>query len=92
VQGKGVSDAIGGSVKCKVLYGKDIPNALVFVQKMQDCKIDISLVKEKKVLEEKKKLLQTEQYAVPGILKIHQVIARSPGKILYRNLSCDYRI
>ncbi|WAR17205.1 hypothetical protein MAR_031799 [Mya arenaria] len=37
--GKGVPDAIGGSVKhtaeCKVMYGEDIPNALVFVQKLQ---------------------------------------------------------
>lgn len=91
--GMGVPDAIGGSLKrtanSKVRYGEDIPDASVFVQKLQNSKVDVSLVTEKEILDQKKKLLNKELNHIPGPFQIHQVIVQPPRKILYRNLSCE---
>jgi hypothetical protein len=91
--GKGVPDAIGGSVKgtadSKVLYGEDIVCASDFIKQFQDSKTKVCLVTEKEIQAQQEQLANKELKAVNGTLKIHQLIAQStPGKILFRKFSC----
>ncbi|XP_052257491.1 uncharacterized protein LOC127862419 [Dreissena polymorpha] len=90
--GKGIPDAVEGSIKReadkKVMYCEDITSVQAFVDKMKTRKTKFILVTEEEIKVEKLRLQQNTLKPIHGTLKIHQVIVRSPGTVSYRNLSC----
>lgn len=90
--GKGVPDAVGGTLKRgadrKVRYCHDIMSAESFVEQMQHGKPKVMLVTKAEIELEKENLEQNKIKTIPGTMQLHQVIVRPNGSISYRNLSC----
>ena len=92
--GKGVPDAVGGSVKryadSKVKFGTNILSAKDFCNVLSGAtKTNIYFVPENVILNEQQHLNTVALKAVSGTLHIHQIIVMNPGIIGYRNLSCE---
>ncbi|WAR13099.1 hypothetical protein MAR_027279 [Mya arenaria] len=94
--GKGIPDAVGGSLKRKadrrVKYGHDIANADDFVENLKSCKTRLWLVDQNKIEKEKSILDEVKLKLISGTLKLHQILVNKQSKeseVYYRNSSCS---
>ena len=76
--GKGIPDAVGGSLKReanrRVKYGHDITCAKDFVQNLKGCKTKLWVIDECDIEREKEQLENLRLKPIPGTLKIHQIL------------------
>ena len=90
--GKGVPDAVGGSIKRKadqkVKYGQTIMSANMFVKHLKDSKTILIEIKEDKIEKARNELRNTNPKAIPGTLRLHQIKSCIPGSLFYRDISC----
>ncbi|KAI3375809.1 hypothetical protein L3Q82_004091 [Scortum barcoo] len=91
--GKGAPDDVGGTLKRRadrlVSQGVDIPTALSLYQALSEeqSKVKLFYIQEQAV-EDAVKEMPADLPAVPSTMRLHQVVTLSPGKILYRDVSC----
>ncbi|XP_056454193.1 uncharacterized protein LOC130388732 [Gadus chalcogrammus] len=91
--GKGAPDGVGGTLKRRadrlVSQGVDIPTALSMYQALSEgqSKVKLFYIQEQAV-EDAVKEMPADLPAVPSTMRLHQVVTLSPGKILYRDVSC----
>lgn len=91
--GKSLADGIGGAFKRqldkRVLYGEDVINATdahrILQRTMKTVK---SFFVSSDDIKSMKKLIPEGIRAVPGTMKLHQIISTEPNEIEYRQLSC----
>ncbi|KAL7857118.1 hypothetical protein SRHO_G00160170 [Serrasalmus rhombeus] len=91
--GKGAPDGVGGALKrtadMMVAKGRDIPDALELYNALTETNTTVKLffVKSEDVEEATQKMPKLIP-AVPGTMRIHQVITLAPGELISRDLSC----
>ncbi|XP_048243037.1 uncharacterized protein LOC125375972 [Haliotis rufescens] len=92
--GKGIPDAVGGSLKRSadrlVLHGHDITNAQTFVSELLNTgsKILLYHITSESINKADQGLVLKKLPPVPGTMKIHQVLTSCPQNISYRDISC----
>ncbi|MCG8046239.1 MAG: hypothetical protein N0E48_11390, partial [Candidatus Thiodiazotropha endolucinida] len=91
--GKGIPDAVGGSLKReanrRVKYGHDITCAKDFVENLNGCKTKLWVIDEGDVEKEREKLDNVCLKPITGTLKLHQIIVDTQdSNVYYRDLSC----
>ncbi|KAJ2937230.1 hypothetical protein O0L34_g19420 [Tuta absoluta] len=91
--GKSLADGIGGAVKRqldkRVLYGEDVINATDAYRILQrTMKTVKSFIVSSDDIKNIKNLMPEGLRAVPGTMKLHQVISTELNEIEYRQLSC----
>ncbi|KAK7131742.1 hypothetical protein R3I93_018339 [Phoxinus phoxinus] len=91
--GKGPADGIGAAVKRRaddiIARGKDIPNARVLFEELQQQKSATELFYvEPEEIESMDILVPSELQTIRGTMKIHQIISASPSQMSWRILSC----
>ena len=92
--GKGIPDAIGGSIKReadrKVHHGQDIYSADDFVNILKNCKTKLWKVDISDITSRKESLKDVKFIPISGTMKIHQVIVDTDQDgVFYRDLSCS---
>ncbi|XP_030251615.1 uncharacterized protein LOC115568462 [Sparus aurata] len=91
--GKGAPDGVGGALKraadMMVAKGRDIPDAAELYKALTESNTTVKLffVKSQDVEEAIEKMPKLIP-AVPGTMRIHQVITLAPGEMLSRDVSC----
>ena len=90
--GKGIPDAIGGSLKReadrRVKYGRDVACAKDFIECLKDSKTKVWLV-EDHTIDQKKDILQNLTIKpIPGTFKLHQIGVRDQS-LVCKQLSCE---
>lgn len=91
--GKSLADGIGGTVKRqldrRVFYGEDVLNANDAHRILQRTMTTVkSFIISPDDIKNMKKLVPEGIRAVPGTMKLHQIITTEPNEIKYRQLSC----
>ena len=94
--GKGAPDGVGGSLKRaadRVLkLGGDIPNATALYQTLLKGGTSVRLFFiEEDEMHKFATMLPQEMKAVKGTMKIHQIMTKTPGAIMFRDVSCICR-
>uniref|UniRef100_UPI00358F15CF uncharacterized protein n=1 Tax=Myxine glutinosa TaxID=7769 RepID=UPI00358F15CF len=91
--GKGAPDGVGGALKrsadMMVAKGRDIPDAEELYKALTEANTTVKLffVKGEDV-ENAMEKMPKQIPAVPGTMRIHQVITLAPGELLHRDVSC----
>ena len=91
--GKGVPDAVGGSLKRKadhkVKYGSTIMSAKSFVNILNKSGTKLFEISENEIEDTRNDLKKTSPRPIPGTLKLHQLKTFCPGSLFYREVSCE---
>ncbi|KAL4009294.1 hypothetical protein ACER0C_003146 [Sarotherodon galilaeus] len=91
--GKGAPDGVGGALKraadMMVAKGDDIPDAEELLRALSKTNTSVKLffVKREDV-EEAMEKMPKQIPAVPGTMRIHQVVTVAPGELMVRDVSC----
>lgn len=90
--GKGVPDAVGGSIKRKadqkVKYGASIVSAKSFIDTVKDSETKLLEIQDHEIECTRNKLKTVNPKPLPGTLKLHQIKSFNPGSLCFRDLSC----
>lgn len=88
--GKGAPDGVGGALKrtadMMVAKGRDIPDAHELLTETNTT-VKLFFVKSEDV-ENAMEKMPKQIPAVPGTMRIHQVITLAPGELIHRDVSC----
>ncbi|CAG4966406.1 unnamed protein product [Colias eurytheme] len=91
--GKGPADGVGGAIKRKlddlVAYGHDVPSAEVAYDllKAQESDVIKFYISEENITK-MQDLIPDNLLALPGTMKVHQIICNNSESVFYRDVSC----
>ena len=91
--GKGAPDGIGGALKRtadrQVKLGKDIPNAKVLYDVLQETtSIQLFYIRTEEIAKITSEMSALKLATVKGTMRLHQVISTRKGEVKYRDVSC----
>ena len=94
--GKGIPDAVGGSLKrtadTRVRCGEDVTSATKFKEVLEKTGTAVTLFvtdpKEVKESEDQYEEVLKKLNAIPNTMQIHQIKTTSPSTVLFRDVSC----
>ena len=91
--GKGAPDGVGAALKRAannaVLCGGDITNAGEFVKAVQETTSVLLYEVKPEAVQQMVKKIPKSIPAVPGTMKLHQIVSSTAGSIFYRDVSCN---
>ena len=90
--GKGVPDAVGGTLKRNadrvVKYGKDVTSGQHCVHHMKNSETVCRLIDDEEILKKQRVMAKLQLKPVAGTMKLHQVVIGNNNEIIYRDISC----
>lgn len=91
--GKGAPDGVGGVLKRTadrlVSEGKDIPNAKQLYDCLLNAQTSIQLFYiDEEAVDQAVQKMPKQLPVVPSTMRLHQMITLTPGKVIYRDISC----